>query len=1122
MLMSAFSVRAASAVQGTVHAWGDAAYGQLGFGYDQLTPQVSLVTGANHIAAGQIHALALKADGTVWAWGANINGQLGNGLTADSSVPQQVSALSGITAIACGGFHSLALKNDGTVWTWGFNLYGQLGNGMQGDSNVPVQVSGLSGITAISGGEYFSLALKNDGAVYAWGFNDHGELGNGTITLSTTPVQVSGLTGITAIAGGDNHSLALKNDATVLAWGFNFVGQLGDNTIQTRKTPVAISGLTGVKAVAAGQGHSLALKTDGTVFAWGNNNAGELGIGTTDVGSRVPVQVHNLTGVATITSGQSHVLALKTDGSIVVWGDDFYGELGNGTSGLSNLPIPVPGLSNNIVGIAGGRSYSLVLKSDGSVVAFGLNSNGQFGGGIMSNNTIPVQTGMLSGLIAVAAGEQHSLALKSDGSVMAWGNNFYGQLGDGTTILRNTPTPVTGLSGVIAIAAGENHSVALKGDGTVWAWGQNAGGQLGNGGGDNSPVPVQVPSLSGVTAISARRAITLALKNDGTVWAFGDNLTGQFGDGTTKFGNSPVKVSKLTGATAIAVGSYFCMALRNDGSVFTWGYNGNGELGIGSTKNSKVPVQIKKLTDVSKIAAGGYHAMALKKDGSVMAWGANSSGQLGNGRTDKSTSPVRILGANNVSSIACGTFHTLAINSDGTASAWGKDDAGQLGRGFFSANGFSTTPVPVSGLHKVAFLAAGLAHSLALIDSNAGLTTVLTPSTVLEQMPVGTPVGSFFTTDPSNAATSFSYAFGTGAGDTDNAKFIIVGNQLQTAGVFSFITQPTYSILIRTTDNTSNFVDTPFTVTLLAQPNSGADGSQNVANLNGDDGSVVNPINDLAISVVRSDGGVIALQISITQGAKELVASTRFDDITGRKATVSGFNPVHKFIQKGIYVAEVTVSEKLTGLDVAMGRKMINISDEETGAVAVNTHGQQRKLIKPANTRIPTKSLKGIFFFTGAKADNVKYTGTFLLPQGFRPSDTNEFSFGIGNVIVDTTVDGKGKVTAEPNSQHAVNNSFFNNMSIKFGRLPSDGVATGTEIATFSATVLSSALSGKGFDTEGITNTFARDIVPGSFTDRNIQVSYNVAGIAYEDKASVVFVLNQLSDFGTISGRSAK
>ena len=207
-----------------------------------------------------------------------------------------------------------------------------------------------SPVKAIAGGFTHTIALKTDGTVWTWGSNEFGKLGDGTTTQRTTPVQVNGLTNVAAIAGGYSHTIALKTDGTVWTWGNNNNGQLGDGTQTQRIAPVQVSGMTNVAAIAAGYSHSLALKTDGTVWTWGNNNDGQLGDGT-QTQSVSPVRVSGLTNVKAIATGyyltadimyqHSHSLALKNDGTVWTWGDNAYGQLGDGTTTQRSSPVQV-------------------------------------------------------------------------------------------------------------------------------------------------------------------------------------------------------------------------------------------------------------------------------------------------------------------------------------------------------------------------------------------------------------------------------------------------------------------------------------------------------------------------------------------------------------------------------------------------------------------------------------------------------------------------------------------------------------------------------------------------------------------------------------------------------------
>ena len=348
--------------------------------------------------------------------------------------------------------------------------------------------------------------------------------------------------------------------------------------------------------------------------------------------------------------------------------------------------------------LAGGDSHSLALRSDGTVWAWGGNGYGQLGNGITTSSSSPVRVSNLTAATAIAAGGSHSLALKSDGTVWAWGDNYSGQLGNGNSgSLSANPTPaqVANLTGATAVAAGGSHSLAAKSDGTVWAWGDNTYGQLGNGTITNSSTPVQASNLSGVTTVAGGGNYSLALKSDGTVWAWGYNKDGELGNGTTKNSTTPVQVSNLTGATAIAAGADHSLAVKSDGTVWAWGYNGFGELGNGTTKNSTTPVQVSNLTGVSAVAGGEFHSLALKSDGTLWGFGYNIDGEFGNGTTTNSSLPVQanLTGA---AAVGAGANHSLTAKADGTAWAWGRNDAGQLGNGTTTN---ASTPVQISNLN---------------------------------------------------------------------------------------------------------------------------------------------------------------------------------------------------------------------------------------------------------------------------------------------------------------------------------------------------------------------------------------------------------------------------------------
>ncbi|HOX56336.1 MAG TPA: cell wall anchor protein [Candidatus Paceibacterota bacterium] len=399
---------------------------------------------------------------------------------------------------------------------------------------------------------------------FAWGKNNMGQLGDNSQTQRQLPVPVTAtgvLEGKTliALAAGGSHSLALCSDGTVAAWGDNTYGQLGDDSKKSRFVPVAVSTAAGVSAlsgkvvvgISAGLEHSLALCSDGTVAAWGRNHYGQLGDNTIFT-RQVPVAVNTNSGSALhgqsaviVVAGWQHSLALRWNGTVVAWGRNVEGQLGDNTGGhteaqrsspvaVNTTPILSVLASKMVVGVAAGFSHSLALCSDGTVAAWGHNSYGQLGDYSISTRLVPVAVNTdpfysaLHGkfVTAIAAGGFQSLAACSDGTVASWGRNVSGELGDTTTTSRMMPVAVSTAGGisalagktVLATATGYYHSLAFCSDGTVAAWGTNVNGQLGDNSTTSRVIPVEADTVSladgerfaGVTSSSAAHH-TLAL-----------------------------------------------------------------------------------------------------------------------------------------------------------------------------------------------------------------------------------------------------------------------------------------------------------------------------------------------------------------------------------------------------------------------------------------------------------------------------------------------------------------------------------------------------------------------------------------------------------------------------------
>ena len=357
-------------------SWGRNSDGQLGNGSTDDSATAVGVSGLaeiSQVSAGYFHSLALTSGGYVWAWGDDEYGELGDGTTTNDTValPVEVTGLPVITKVATGWGSSLALASDGTVWAWGEGEDGELGNGSTANSDKPVQVPGLTGVVQIAAGAFFDLALRSDGTVWAWGDNSFGELGNGGSANSAVPVQVTSLSRVTQIAAGGSTAMVARTQGfitsltTVWAWGENSQGQLGDGTMTNRSTPEEVSGISvpGVRQIAEGGTFSMVLGSDGSVWAWGDDYEGQLGNAATSPLAR-PVETIGMdSGITQIAAGFFDALALRSDGTVLAWGDDQYGEIGNGTiSDSPTLPTEVTGLTN-VTQVSAGSFFSMAVHT---------------------------------------------------------------------------------------------------------------------------------------------------------------------------------------------------------------------------------------------------------------------------------------------------------------------------------------------------------------------------------------------------------------------------------------------------------------------------------------------------------------------------------------------------------------------------------------------------------------------------------------------------------------------------------------------------------------------------------------------------------------------------------------
>jgi alpha-tubulin suppressor-like RCC1 family protein len=396
-----------------------------------------------------------------------------------------------------------AAVRPGAVMSTGLNGAGQLGRGTpSGAQDAFGPVSGfegtaeLTGAVAVSGGGRHSLAVMREGGVLAWGANDAGQLGDGTRRDSRVPVQVRAADGETgplqdavAVSTSTDVSMALLANGTVVTWGEGGSGQRGTATTkETSRTPTTVLGgnrkpLRGVVQISAAGSTALAVLSDGTLVGWGDNAYGQLGPGAARrelVPRRVMADVNvRLEGVAQVALGARHAVALRADSTVLAWGRNDAGQLGDGTRTDRTTPDPVKGVGGtgtleDVSTVSAAQQHSFALRPDGTVVAWGGNAAGQLGVGDTKRHPLPVQVlagsgrGPLTSVLSVIAGQDYGAALLRAGAPLTWGSNRRGQLGNGDTTDRGRPGPVADVPGMltplrgIAIGAGARHLLVLS------------------------------------------------------------------------------------------------------------------------------------------------------------------------------------------------------------------------------------------------------------------------------------------------------------------------------------------------------------------------------------------------------------------------------------------------------------------------------------------------------------------------------------------------------------------------------------------------------------------------------------------------------------------------------------
>ena len=741
-----------------------------------LTPPKPRAVRFAQASAGRYHTLAVGSDGHVYAWGNQASGSLGNDKTSGTATtPVRITendAIKGkiFIAVSAGDAYSMALASDGTVYTWGSNDKGQLGNGTTGGySAEPVKAqTGNANITAISAGRSYAMALASDGTVYTWGNNQYGQLGNGSSDNSShaSPAKVTALSGITAISAGFTTGTALDSQGHAWAWGRNDKGQLGNGTLNDNPTPARVQDLgTGQPdtrfyiAISAGYQHVLALDTDHNVYGWGSGTA--IGSSTdTNVSTKGSTKISfgtDAVNITAISAGDDGSEAIDTNGRIYTWGNQSYGQLGNGNNDAWQTNPKAITLAQSVKACAVATSghHQTAIGSDGLLYTWGYNYYNQLGQNISASTpgtTQPPQITLTKVTFGTMASSTKPATNLTQTSKDTWDENR-----DWTFVTPAYPYGPSSFTITWNIAGDGGDSTQTQqfdytfdptnkridldpvgGVGAAWTSKDIKEGEL---------VPRQTVTKAGF--LFDGWFIKASDGSSDVAYDFGKPVTSPLTLVAHWTRSSPMTVSPTispsTGGYQVTItppsqrgirfaqvstGKNHSLAVGSDGNAYAWGNNSTGQLGNGSKDSSKTPIQVKKPDNVAdkdsfayiQVSAGYGFSLALGSDGNAYAWGNNSTGQLGNGSKDSSTTPIQVQKPSDAGTdfsyiqVSAGGYHSLAIGKDHQVYAWGdRSRGGQVGDG--STTGNVPTPVAVNASatspgFQVRQVSAGYQHSL--------------------------------------------------------------------------------------------------------------------------------------------------------------------------------------------------------------------------------------------------------------------------------------------------------------------------------------------------------------------------------------------------------------------------
>jgi len=680
--------------------------------------------------------------------------------------------------IASGNTHSIAITSDHKVYAWGTNSSGQLGDGTTTSRLKPIDITSSFNlhsnewINNIDARAEFSIATSSGNRVFTWGNNSSFKLGDGTVVNRFMPTDISSDLNldydesIIDVSCGKTFAMIATSHSRVFGWGNSYYGQLTELYV-LRTKPIEITEnfnlLSNEKVVkiVSGESHGLMYTTYNRILSWGHNSYGQLGINSL-IECSTPIDITNKFNLQTnekvnhIVTGKYHSLLVTSNNRVFTWGDNTYGQLGDGTLVNKLIPTEITNkfsllLGEEIIKVSTKDDHYILLTSSNRVFTWGYNNNGQLGNKTFVHSSLPIEIITNFNLQTnetindVIAGFDFSFAITSTKQVYAWGNNLYGQFGNSTTSSRLTPEEsLLEFQGELEkVITGGDHSFGITSTKRVFSWGYNAYGQLGDGLTTNRYIPIEITSRFGlligetIMDISVGDVHTFAITSYRRVFAWGNNDYCQLGDGTNIQRASPVTISFDLAIDdmiiKIITHKLHSFAITKNGKVFSWGANYNGQLGNGNNLLTMIPTEITTNFDLSqgekitKIVLGKFYSLAISSSNRVFSWGYNQHGQLGDGSFEKRNLPLDITGNFNLNigetiiDLSAANNHSLAVSSTGRVFSWGFNQYGRLGDGTYQNK---NTPVDIteefdlSSNETITKVLAGEHHSLALSSNN--------------------------------------------------------------------------------------------------------------------------------------------------------------------------------------------------------------------------------------------------------------------------------------------------------------------------------------------------------------------------------------------------------------------